>query len=160
MVSLKKITWDNFNEVMKLKVKDEQSSFVASISYSLAQAYVALTNNDKPPYCFAIYNDDVLIGHTLFMYYPENSIYGDDASYVINRFFIDEAYQGCGFGREALAAILALIKTFPQGRVNSLYLSYNINNHIARNLYYQFGFIDSGRYLANGEMIARLDLNK
>lgn len=160
MISLRKITWDNFDEVITLKVKDDQKAFVSPIAYSLAQAYVAQTNNDNPPFCFAIYYDEQLIGHSLIMYYQaRNNIFGDDDCYTINRFLIDEGFQGKGYGDKAFAAILNFIKSFPQGKVNSIYLSYKLDNIIARKVYKKYGFIDTNRYFPNGEIISRLVLN-
>ena len=160
MISLRKITWDNFDKVISLKVKQEQKNFVAPIAYSLAQAFVAQTNNDKHPFCFAIYMDEQLIGHTLIMYYNAgNNIYGDDDCYVINRFLIDEDFQGKGYGDKAFVAILSFIRTFPHGKVNSVYLSYMHENTIAGKIYNKYGFIDTDKYLVNGEIISRLDLN-
>jgi len=52
VVSLRKIDESNYEECLKLKVTDEQDSFVASNLYSLAQAWVL---NDTS-YPFAIYN--------------------------------------------------------------------------------------------------------
>lgn len=160
MISLRKIDWHNFDELMQLSVKDEQSTFVAPIAYSLAQAYTRIINHDKPPFCFAIYHDEQLIGHTLIMYYQSiENIYGDDDCYVINRFLISEAFQGKGYGSKSLAHILDFIKTFPQGSVQSLYLSCNPRNNIARSLYSKFGFKDTGRRLSNGENIYRFNLD-
>ena len=160
MIQLKRITWDNFNDVMKLKVKDDQSEFVAPIAYSLAQAYVGKTSNNLPPICLVIYDNEILIGHVLINHYnKEKNIYGEDDCYVINRFFIDERFQGKGHGKKAFAYIIEYIKTYPLGQVDSVYLSYNQKNQVARNLYYQFGFEDTNRLMENKEVIARLKLN-
>ena len=53
MVKLKEITPDNFEEVLNLKVAEHQKSFVSTVAYSLAQAWVY-----KTAYPFAIYADD------------------------------------------------------------------------------------------------------
>lgn len=160
MIRLSNINWENFNEFMSLRIKDEQEGFAAPVAYSLSQSYVALLNNVKPPLSYAIYNDDVIIGHTLIMYYNgEDNIYGNDNAYVINRFLIDEKYQGKGLGKTSFNVIIDLIRSFPQGEGNSVYLSYNKKNINAENLYKQFGFIETGRILPNEEVIAKLELN-
>ena len=161
MIYLKKIDWDNFDEFMKLEVRDDQKTFVATVASSLSQAYVYLTNDDFSPFALAIYHDDQLIGHTLIIYKrKEENIYGNDDSYVIRRFMIDKRFQGRGYGSKALAKIITFIKSFPYGIVDSVYLSYHPKNIVAINLYNKYSFYDTGRKLDNGEVIARLDLSK
>lgn len=57
MIELRKITWDNWEECINLKVTEEQDNFIASNIYSMAQSYVALLNDELPPMTYAIYND-------------------------------------------------------------------------------------------------------
>ena len=40
MVELREITEDNFDEVIELRVSENQEGFVSSVVYSLAQAWV------------------------------------------------------------------------------------------------------------------------
>ena len=68
MIQLRKIDHDNFHAVLKLKLDSAQENWVASNIYSLAEAYVDHTNNDKPPMPFAIYNDDEVIGFAMMEY--------------------------------------------------------------------------------------------
>lgn len=58
MIKLEKITADNLEDVLKLKVSKNQENFVSTTAYSLAQAYVYQEN----AYPFAIYADDTLVG--------------------------------------------------------------------------------------------------
>lgn len=46
MIELRKITDDNFQECINLEPKEEQKNYVASNISSLAEAYVALANNE------------------------------------------------------------------------------------------------------------------
>ena len=158
MIELKKITWDNWRECMNLEIRADQKNFIASNQYSLAQSYVALLNDEWPPRTYAIYDDDILLGFTMFCYYTaEKNEYGDEPCYFIYRFMIDKKYQNKGFGRKALIKILENIKTFPQGRVESIYLSYEPSNTVARNLYQSLGFVETGQY-AYDELVAKLVL--
>lgn len=50
MINLREITEDNFEDVLRLKVKKTQENFVSTTVYSLAQAYVYQEN----AYPFAI----------------------------------------------------------------------------------------------------------
>lgn len=157
MIELQKITWDNYRDCIRLKVKEEQEDFVASNMFSLAQAYVALLNDEFPPMAYAICLNDQVIGF-LMMYYDtaEESDYAE-ASYGIARFMIDRELQGKGYGKAAFAKALELIRTFPQGSAVSVYISYEPKNKIARKLYASFGFVETGA-MAGDEVVARLSL--
>lgn len=56
MIVLRKVTENNYVECMKLKVTVEDDSFVGSVSYSLAKAYVFYNESRV----FAIYNNETL----------------------------------------------------------------------------------------------------
>ena len=163
MIELRKITHDNWHAVRNMKIAKGQEKFVAPNLYSLAEAYVDMTNNEKPPMPFAIYSDDELVGFTMMEYceVDEDEMlyenYGDTSTYNFFRFMIDEKHQGKGLGREAMIKILEFLKTFPQGEVNSISLSYEPTNEVARKLYASLGFIETG-HLEDGEMVARLGL--
>ena len=61
MIHLEKVNWDNYKDVLKLKVTKEQEDFVADNDISLIHAYLALSDGE-PVYAFAIYNDDKVVG--------------------------------------------------------------------------------------------------
>jgi diamine N-acetyltransferase len=70
---------------------------------------------------------------------------------------IDKACQGRGFGKEAVQLALDFIKTFPCGKAEYCWLSYDPENEAARQLYRSFGFSETGE--ADGEeLIAVLRL--
>ncbi|ABX42584.1 hypothetical protein [Lachnoclostridium phytofermentans] len=58
MVSLKEVNEKNFRTIIGMKLNEEQSKYVASNVYSLAQAW--LYHEEAKPY--AIYNDEEVIG--------------------------------------------------------------------------------------------------
>jgi len=163
MIELRKITHDNWTKVAGLKLAEGQENFVAPNLYSLAEAYVDTTNNDDPPMPFAIYSNDELVGFAMmeFCELDEDEMlyekYGDKSTYNFFRFMIDERHQGRGLGREAMVKILEFLKTFPQGKADSISLSYEPTNETARKLYSSLGFAETG-HLMDGEMVARLGL--
>ncbi|HHY64976.1 MAG TPA: GNAT family N-acetyltransferase, partial [Clostridiaceae bacterium] len=67
MISLRKITFENFGECISLEVREDQKNFVARNLYSLAEAYIALTNGSVPM-PFAIYNDETMVGFIMISY--------------------------------------------------------------------------------------------
>lgn len=155
MVEFQRITWENFQECIKLELKEEQKNYVASNLYSLAQSYVALLNDDLPAMTFAIYADEKMVGF-IMMYHDtaEENEFEDEACYGILRFMIDKRYQGQGYGKAALAKALAYITTYPQGEAASVYISYEPENEAAKKLYKSFGFHETGQ-LIEGETVVK-----
>ena len=167
MIELRKITWDNWEECIDLEITDEQDNFMASNKYSLAQAYVAMLNDKRPPMTFAIYHNEIMVGFTMFYYqdHEENdgSDYEEKPCYTLLRFMIDKKYQGQGLGKQAMAKILEYIKTFPHGRAACAHLSYDPKNEAARKLYKSFGFVETGELTDDGEdaeVVAKLTLTE
>ena len=156
MIELRKITFDNFDECIKLEPKAEQKSFVASNLCSLAEAYVALTNKECIPMPYAIYNNETMVGF-LMLSYGEAYENKDETAYWVWRLMIDKGYQGKGYGREAMKNALELIKTFPHGEASTVYLSYELENAVAKALYGSLGFVETGK-IEDGEMVAKLTL--
>lgn len=89
MIELRTITEDNFEQCFNLKASVEKESFVDSVTYSLAEAWVFY--KDTRP--FAIYNDDTMIGFV--------SMYVGEENYQIINFLIDDAFQKKGLGTKA-----------------------------------------------------------
>lgn len=157
MISLEKITWDNWEACINLRVRDDQKPFIASNVYSLAQSYVALLNDRQPPMTYAICLGKTVIGFAMaYRETARESRFSED-SYVICRFMIDKDYQGRGYGKMTLARLLDKIRAFPLGSADAVYVAYNRSNEAARALYAGFGFIETG-IVSYGEMIARLPL--
>jgi len=179
MIKLEKITHNNFQEVLNIKLTDTQNDCVNSSIYCLAEAYVDIINNEKPPMLFAIYNNGEVIGLVEMGFYElkKDSFlwkeFGDKYTYEVNTFLIDERYQGKGFGKEAMNKVIEFLRTFPQGEADSITLSYWMTNDAARRLYASMGFVETGDVwdgetfeawdteradLENAEVGARLEL--
>lgn len=132
MVELREITKDNFEEVMKLRVSEDQEGFVSSIAYSLAQAWVY----KETAFPFAIYADEVPVGFVMLGYYKSRN------QYTLWKFLIDKYYQNRGYGKEALRlAIKYLVETFG---VSEIYTGVALGNVVAKNLYNSIGFVETG----------------
>jgi len=156
MISLKEITWDNGHELMKLEVHESQKNFVAPNTRSLAQAFLHKGDDLLPAMPFAIYNDDELVGFTM-MIFGQKGYYKDDDEpyYYLWRFMIGKDHQGKGYGKAAMAEVLAYLRAMPQGEAKSVYLSYDKENVTARKLYESFGFVETGE-VQEDEIISRL----
>ena len=70
---------------------------------------------------------------------------------------IDKAYQNNGFGKDAVKLALDFVKTFPCGKAEYCWLSYEPENKVARKLYSSFGFVETGD-MDGEELIAALKL--
>lgn len=159
MIHLEKITYENFDDVFDLKVKRTQYNFVASNLYSVAQAYVTEANGGHV-FPFAIYNDKKLVGF-IQLAYGENAdqdgVSVEKDNYEVWRFMIDKRYQGKGYGREALKLAIDFIKTFPCGKAEYCWISYEKENEVAKKLYASFGFEETGE-MDGDEIVAVLKL--
>ena len=153
MIQLKKVDWDNYEDVIKLHVTKKQEFFVADNDESLIHAFLAMSEGE-PVFAFAIYNDDTPVGFIQMGYDDDWSgeeredwlnsdtykEYEGKPYYYIWRFMIDKKYQGQGFGRESFKQTLDFIKTFPCGKAEYILLSYEPSNELGRKLYGSFGF--------------------
>ena len=163
---LEKITNDNVYDILKLRVRKEQKGFVAENKYSIVHAYLSLSDG-KPVFPFAIFYGKkpvgfLMIGYDIFYdrtdIEPRFDWFLRD-SYVIWRLMIDQRYQGKGYGKEAVKLALDFVRTFPCGEAEYCWLSYELENEVARKLYQSFGFQEVPEaYREKGEMPAILKL--
>ena len=143
MVKLHEITKDNYEECLALSVSENQMSYVASNTYSLAQAWV-YKNTAFP---FAIYLDELIVGFIMLGYYEVLQRYN------LWRFMIDKKYQGRGYGKQALLiGINYLVKNF---NVKEIFTSVVPENIHAKKLYNIVGFNETGE-LSGNEIVMKL----
>lgn len=138
-IYLKDIEENNLLECALLTTNKEGKNyvfeeFVASNAFSIAQSKVQKGWTVK-----AIYNDDLIIGFTMYGYCYEYDFY------EICRFMIDHKYQGKGYGKLALIKIIEEMKKHEDCK--EIYISFDPKNNIARSLYESLGFKDTGRTL-------------
>ena len=146
MIKLAEITNANVWKVCALEPFDNQKDFVAENIQSLAEAY-ATRNEGNNALPLAVYNDESLIG---FVMIGKGTVGDENESdlikenYCIWRLMIDKKYQGQGFGMQTLDAVMDLIRTFPFGEAEKVWLSYEPENTHARDIYRKYGFIENG----------------
>ncbi len=143
-VSLRPVTPENFNEVIRMQVRDDQKHFVASNLYSLAEAYVF---PGRTP--LAIYADETPVGFLMYCYWEERQ------QYWIFRLLVNEKYQGHGYGRAAMRLSIERMRALPG--CTQIYISYEPENNAARTLYASLGFVISGE-MAGEEEVAVLEV--
>ena len=160
MIHLERINGENVWDILKLSVSDNQKSFVAANDISIIEAYTAITSNGYA-FPFGIFEDEIPVGFLMIGYDVDESFdnppqiaYGN---YSIWRLMIDEKYQGNGYGKEAIRLALEFIRTFPCGKAEYCYLSYEPENINAKRLYSKFDFIENGE-MDGEEIVAVLKL--
>lgn len=131
MIRLEKITPDNWR--LGLRVSEAQKSFVADSAGILARAYAYRESRSK---AFIVYSDDIPVGMALYYDCEELGVYD------LSQFFIDERYQGKGYGIEATRLILDMMKE--DGKFDRVNLCYIEGNEAAKNMYEKLGFYLTG----------------
>ena len=131
MIRLETVNPDNWR--LRLKVSDAQKSFVADSATMLARAYAYRESRSK---AYVIYNDTLPVGMALYYDCAELN------AYDLSQLFIDERYQGNGFGMEATKQILDKMKS--DSKYDKVILCYIDGNEAARNMYEKLGFTLTG----------------
>ena len=161
MLRLEKINGKNVWDILKLSVSEDQENFVARNETSIIEAYTTITANGHA-FPFGIYDGDMPVGFLMVGFDKDD--YWEDApaiaagNYNFWRLMIDKKYQGRGYGKEAVRLALDFIKTFPCGKAEFVWLSYEPENDNARRLYASYGFKESGE-MDGDEVIAVLRLS-
>lgn len=145
MINFRRITEDNFEEIVRMK-RPADEHFVASNTYSLAQAWLFREANDVYP--FAIYEDDAAVG---FMLLDEDL---EERCLIIWRIMFPEENAGKGYGTEALRLIVRLAGE--SGKYDFMILQCAPDNLRAHHVYEKVGFRDTGE-INDGESVMRLD---
>lgn len=159
MIHFEEITNANIWKVCALEPFDEQKDFVAENIQSLAEAY-ATRNEGSNALPLAVCNDGELIG---FLMIGKGTVGNTDESalikenYSIWRLMIDKRFQRRGLGRQTLDAAIDLIRTFPFGPAEKVWLSYEPENTRARGIYRKFGFVENGE-MCGDEIVAVFEL--
>lgn len=149
-VQLKDIDAGNWHEALGLVLEPGQEHFVAPNVYSLAEAYV---KPQWPVYRpMAVYDAGQMVGFAMYA--------GDPASaknHYVQRLMIDRRFQGRGYGRAAMVALLGLIRE--NEACEEITLTVAPDNANAQGLYRSLGFEDTGR-MHLGERVFTLRLDR
>lgn len=125
---------DPGNWRLKLQVSESQKTYVANSAVMLARAYAY---RDQRSRAFVICNDETPVGMGLYYDLP------DLECYDLSQIFIDERYQGKGYGKAATKAVLEAMKQ--DGKYSKVELCYIEGNDAAKKLYESFGFVEIDR---------------
>jgi diamine N-acetyltransferase len=152
MPEIRPVTKDNWKELVRLKVREDQKHFVAANVYSIAEAQFGDDYEghwDLHP--FGIYDANTPVG---FLMYGCNFEHPKHQAFII-RLMVDEKYQGKGYGRFGMERMLEIFRA--DDRINTVGISYEPENEGARKLYASLGFEETGEMI-EGETVAVLQL--
>ena len=125
---------DPGNWRLSLSVSEPQKNYVSDSYAMLARAYAYREQRSR---AFVIYNDETPVGMGLYYDLP------DMECYDLSQIFIDQWYQGKGYGKAATKAVLEAMKQ--DGKYNKVDLCYIDGNDAAKKLYEGFGFVEIDR---------------
>lgn len=149
-VTLRAVTVSNWHALVALQVAPNQEAWVAPNYMSLLEANYGFAGEiaHLRLVSLAIYAGEQPVGLLLYNTDPNYD------RFFIMRLMIDQHQQGKGYGRAALAQLLALFRAYPQAK--EVAISYNTGNDAARQLYASCGFIELGPDDAGGVMMWQL----
>ncbi|MFC4410607.1 GNAT family N-acetyltransferase [Chungangia koreensis] len=137
MIQLKPVTKDNIGACVRLKVAEDQTTFVAPNINSIAWAYVA---PELTPY--GIYDGDTLVGFLSTEIIPDNEDYD---RYWVPRFMIGADFQRKGYGRAGMMAAVEMLSNYED--CSRVRLSVVEENSAAIDFYKSIGFVLTDEYL-------------
>lgn len=142
-IEIRVVTKENLKEVLALDVSTPQKSYVESTKQCLEDAVEC--NYYQPA---GLYKDRILVGFAMYGFFPRE---GQKGRVWLDRYLIDERFQGQGLGSIMLEALIAhLVKLY---HCDEIYLSLYDDNRCALHLYQKFGFKFNGEKDINGEKI-------
>ena len=134
-ITLQKVDESNFLACFSLELDAQQEKFVSHPIRSLAQAYVY--REQCTP--FAVCRASQVVGYLMVIYDY------DEEAYFIWHLMIDARHQGRGYGRAAMEAALAYIRSRPFGDSSIVRLTVSPENSAACHLYQTLRFSATGR---------------
>jgi diamine N-acetyltransferase len=145
-VTLEEIDMNTVHGIMLLSetLSEPKRYFVATNAISLAQA-----NFTDRAWFRAIYAGRTPIGFVML------SVDEEKSEYFVWRFMLGEPFHGRGYGRKAMDAIMAHVRTLPNAK--ELQLSYGQGPGSPEGFYKKIGFVPTGK-AEHGEVYARIEL--
>ena len=138
-IHFEKVTSDKRKAVENLQVFAEQQTFIESMAENLKES------DQFPEWESAgIYDGNQLIGYAMYGRWQDGRVW-------LDRFLIDQRFQGQGYGKAACRLLMLML--IEKYQTNKLYLSVYDTNSSAIRLYQQLGFVFNGELDTNGERV-------
>jgi len=137
-VHLKPVDRDNWRAMVRITTRPGQEHFVSTPAWSIAGCYVRKYGDQYEYSPMVISDGDIIVGYVTLVCDPASF---DD--YWIDDIVIDGIYQGRGYGRAAMKAVLELMQQrYSKCRV--IRLTCFRGNDTAAALYKSLGFEPTG----------------
>ena len=133
-IKLVEVTEENWLEIVRLSVHEEQKSFLAPPIGILARGYVYRGCNSR---VWGIADGDQMVGVALVR--DENE---EPRCYDLQQFMIDQRFQRRGYGTESLRQILSVLEQ--ERRFDCVEVCVKNTDTPALRLYEKIGFVDTG----------------
>ena len=145
-ITLQEITADTWRQCARLKVRSDQENFVAPNVSSLAQS-----KYEPGLLPLAVYDGETMVGFVMYSEQPY-----EPGKYFIYRVMVGAEFQGKGYGRDAMLALIERMQALPECR--EIVLSYEPENSVAERLYESLGFRKTGE-IFEGEVVSSLKVH-
>ena len=150
------VTDEDRTAALRLRSAPGQEQFVASVEQSFADAL------EHPEACaryWAVYDGDEAVGFTMISdNIPRETLDADPTlvgPYFLWRLLIDERQQRRGYGTATLDAVVAYVRSRPDG--DALLTSAGQGEGSPQPFYERYGFVPTGD-IVEDEVVLRLDL--
>jgi diamine N-acetyltransferase len=152
---LEKVTPDNVEAAIALKVRPDQERFVSPVVKSLAEAYA----QPETAWPRLVYDGDELVGFVIAFFDvrfdPDNP--DDRARSGLWRLNIAEGKQGRGYGRFAVESVCEEIRR--RGNSHLVTVTWAEGEGGPEPFYLRFGFHRTGE-MSGDQVVGELDLNR
>ncbi len=144
----KNVDETNLEEVLMLTVKEEQQKHIETVYDCLFEA--SNCSPDEEWTCVGVYLDDTIVGFAMYGTWA-NRENDDKIEIWIDRFLIDEDYQGKGYGKKSFEALMCFVSHYYE--TDEIFLSVYEDNKVALKMYEELGFKFTGAKDAKGELV-------
>ncbi|MBP2145115.1 ribosomal protein S18 acetylase RimI-like enzyme [Methanofollis sp. W23] len=152
-ITLRPVDDTNKNAVVALEVSESQKHMIEPITECLNDAQIHAYDIEWET--SAILLNSKVIGFSMYGVWHDSK--GKDEDEVwLDRFMIDQKYQGKGYGKLALRELIAMLTA--KYHCDDIYLSVYENNQSAIALYKKTGFRFNGEKDENGEHVMVLEM--
>lgn len=152
MIGIYSVTEKNYRSILELGVSEDQEDFIESPYECLADAKAC--KQYKP---VGLTIDGELAGFAMYGYFPSDKK-DKEGRLWLDRFLVDERFQGKGLGKKFFQAMIHKVET-DYGK-QPIYLSVYKSNEVAIRMYKKFGFVFNNERDINGEWIMVKDIGQ
>lgn len=114
-----------------LSVTEAQKNYVCTCDMMFARAWL---HRKYRPRVFNVYDRDTAVGIGMYLDDPAKD------AYDFCQLFIDQRYQGKGYGKAAVRLVLDEMRN--EGKYQKVSMCYVEGNEASRKLFEQFGFVE------------------